>query len=371
MSGQASDVGPGELGPSSQAMRLRRVVLVGEGLAGRPDEGVTKFGLCLAGALRRRHAVEVIATRPGPGNPGVTTIPGPRTLFSPRLWGRLRAFRPDIIIYIPSASTTVWSFARAGVLKTCCPHATVVLVGLQPRTHSRLEALLVRSLAPELVYVQSESGRRYYEGMGCRVRTIPSGVDLGRFRPVPAEVRRQLRLAYGLNPDLPLVFHAGHLKAGRGVGILGDLARTGFCQALLLTSSSTAPDPELGASLRAAGVRVFNEFQPQVEHFYQLADCYVFPVQSAAHSVEMPLSVLEALACDLPVVLTRFGPLPAILPADHPAIRFADTAGELTAAALSVCNHGPRVPAGTRQFAAPFSWDAIAHQVIEHALCPH
>ncbi len=341
--------------------------MISETLAGRADEGITKFSLCLAAALRRRHAVQALATRPGPGNPGIEVVVCPPTLLSRNLRQRLRGFGPDVVVYMPSASATLWSFARAAVLKTYCPHAAVVLVGLQPRQHGGVGRLLIRALAPDLVYVQSEPGRRYYEALGCRARTILSGVDLDRFRPVPAEVRRDLRRCYGLDPDLPVVLHAGHLKARRGVGILADLARTGVCRVVLVASSSTAPEPDLRAALEAAGVKVVAEFQPQVEQFYQLADCYVFPVWSVQDSVEVPLSVLEALACDLPVVTTRFGPLPVTLPPEDPAIRFVDTPGGLIAAVVDICKHGPRVPAGTRRLAAGFSWDAIASRIIEDA----
>jgi glycosyltransferase involved in cell wall biosynthesis len=357
-------------GPISNGfpVRLQRVAVVGEGLAGRADEGITKFGLCLAEALRRRHAVRVLATRPGPGNPGVTVATAPPTLLSRNLRQNLRAFEPDIVIYVPSASATLWSFARAAVLRTYCPHTRVVLVSLQPRGHGKLARLIISALAPDIVCVPSESSRRYFEGLGCRARVVPPGVDLDRFRPLPAEARAQLRLAYGFDLDPPVVLHAGHLKAGRGVGVLGELARTGACQVVLLASSSTAPDDGLAAALQAAGVKLVAEFRPDVERYYQLADCYVFPVRSADDSIELPLSVLEALACDLPLVTTRFGPLPSILPSGHPAIRFADTPEELVAAVIDLCRHGPRVPAGTRRLTARFSWDTVANRIVEDAI---
>lgn len=356
--------------PGGFLPRLQRVAVVGERLACPADEGITKFGLCLAEALRRRHAVQVVATRPGPGNPGVAVAAAPPTLFSLDLRRTLRAFDPDIIIYIPSASGTLWSFVRAAVLKGYCPYARVVLVALQPRRHGGLAQRLIGVLAPDLVGVPSESSRRYFESLGCRAQVFPGGVDLSRFQPLPAEARGRLRLAYGFDPDTPVVLHVGHLKAARGIGALGELARTGVCRVVLLASSSTARDEELAAALREAGVTVITEFRPDVEHYYQLADCYVFPVRSAENAIEVPLSVLEALACDLALVTTRFGPLPAILPSDHPAVRFADTQEELVAAAAEVCRHGPRVPAGTRGLVTHFSWDAIASRIVEDALSP-
>ena len=43
-----------------------------------------------------------------------------------------------------------------------------------------------------------------------------------------------------------------------------------------------------------------------------MSDCYVFPTVHKKACIETPLSVLEAMACNLPIVSTRFGALPTI-----------------------------------------------------------
>jgi glycosyltransferase involved in cell wall biosynthesis len=43
-----------------------------------------------------------------------------------------------------------------------------------------------------------------------------------------------------------------------------------------------------------------------------MADCYLFPVRNDTASIDLPLSVLEAMSCNLPVITTRFGGLDEI-----------------------------------------------------------
>ena len=48
---------------------------------------------------------------------------------------------------------------------------------------------------------------------------------------------------------------------------------------------------------------------PEVEDIYRLSDLYLFLAESDTAAIEVPLSVLEAMACNLPVICTPFGGL--------------------------------------------------------------
>ena len=54
------------------------------------------------------------------------------------------------------------------------------------------------------------------------------------------------------------------------------------------------------------------EYITHLEEIYALSDCYVFPTTDRRYCVEMPLSVLEAMSCNLPMLTTRFGALPGV-----------------------------------------------------------
>jgi glycosyltransferase involved in cell wall biosynthesis len=167
-----------------------------------------------------------------------------------------------------------------------------------------------------------------------------------------------------LGADLPVVLHVGHLEAGRNVRYLGDLAARGDCQVVLVTSSSTAfqANQALGQELCRAGVVLLTDYQPRIEQLYQLADCYLFPVESTDNAIDAPLSVLEALACDLPVVTTRYGGLPRLFAAwAHPALAFVETPAALVEEAARLAHAGVR---GGRSLVEPYGWERIAEELL-------
>ena len=348
--------------PIDDAYRWR-ICVVSDDLSGPPDEGCKKFTMRVARALSRDHDVALISTRGPLSIRDARLAPAPRTFLSRKLRRELKHWRPEVIIYVARPSTTLNSFVRSRILKAYCPQAKVVLVGLQAWHHTALERRLIRLLRPELVCVQSVESRRYLESLGCFVKVLPSGVDTQVFQPVTPQQRRDLRIQYGLRTNLPVMLHVGHLQAGRGIRVLSDLAASGTCQAVLVASSSTRQESELAEELRAAGVTVVTDYQRHIEHWYQLADCYVFPVQSSANSIDVPLSVLEAFACDLPTVTTRFGDLFRLFGSrEHAGLVFVDSSEELVREATRMSELHAK---GNRDLALPYSWEIIAEALLD------
>lgn len=343
-----------------------RICVLSEDLSGAPDEGVKKFVWQVARALAGEHEVRILSTEAVGRESGAMYAPAPRSFVSGSLRAALRSYRPSIVLYVARSSTTFASFVRSRVLRAYCPRAKVVLVGLQARELGGTARFLIRLLRPDLIFAQSEESRRYLRQLGCSVELVNSGVDLEVFSPVDLARRQVLRARYGFADDRPVVLHVGHLQHGRGIGVLAKLAATRRCQVALVASSSTDQEKGLAEELRRAGVRVFTEYLAHVEHLYQLADCYVFPVELTDHAIEVPLSVLEAFGCDRPVVTTRFGGLPRLYAnAGCPGLSFVDSGEEIPAEALRLCD---LARAETRPLALPYSWNAVASQLLDHAL---
>lgn len=363
--------GPNEQPPSDVTVvrhvtRICRICIVSDGLAGPPDEGVRKFTVAISAALKRMHVVEVLSTHRSSTDYGVRSVPAPQTFLSRSLRAALRRIEPEVLIYATHRSATFFSFVRARILRAYCPSAYIVVLGLQARRHSRWQRWLIGKIRPDLIIVQSEANRAYLEGIGCRAAVIHSGVDAETFRPVDDGRRHTLRLKYGIAADVPVVLHVGHLQTGRGIGVLGQLSGTGACQVLLATSSSTEQEDGLRQQLQAAGVTIHSEYLPHIEELYQIADCYVFPVATTDNAIEVPLSVLEALACDLPVVATRFGGLPDMFGDEpRPGLVFVDTPDDLIRETLRLCE---RRVSGVRRLSLPFSWDAAAMGLVAEAV---
>jgi len=340
-----------------------RVVIFGERLAPPPDEGIKKLTLSLATALRDMgHDVRLLTTG-GADWPeiGLANVPADRLLRSAELAAALRSFRPAAVIYVPTASLTLASAVRARVLRRYAGGAPVALVAVQGRRHNRAVRLAARLLAPDLCAVQSSVTLAQARALGWRTVHLPPGVDLATFCPVSLAEKAQLRAQYGLPADRPVVLHAGHLNRSRGVldlAAIADLA----CP-VLAASTSTPQEAALAVELAAAGVRLFTGYVPRIEELYQAADAYLFPVPRdplAPSSIDLPLSVLEAAACDLPVITTRFGALPELW-ADVAGVTFYDDPAALRTAVGRL----PRAPGGTRRLAESFGWDAAANALME------
>ncbi len=141
-----------------------------------------------------------------------------------------------------------------------------------------------------------------------RVRKIAMGVDTEKFKPVTKEKSAELKAKYGIPPERSVVLHVGHLNEGRNVAQLMKLDEK--YQVILVTSTLTKDeqDKELKSSLLSCpNIRLIDDYVPDIEEIYQLADVYFFPVTEIGRCIDVPVSCLEAAACNKPVVTTDFG----------------------------------------------------------------
>jgi glycosyltransferase involved in cell wall biosynthesis len=156
------------------------------------------------------------------------------------------------------------------------------------------------------------------------------------------------------------VLHVGHCNRERNVLVLSLLARSGF-KVILIASTSTIIDIELLSELRESGVMVLTQFIENIQHFYQMADCYVFPVIHATSAIDSPLSVLEAMACNLPVVTTRFGILPDLFQPGY-GLYYTDLEQEI----LSMVNKAVvDQDCRTYEKVVPYTWDRVASYILK------
>lgn len=108
----------------------------------------------------------------------------------------------------------------------------------------------------------------------------------------------------------PVLLHVGHLKRNRGLDVLAEVKRCLGEQIEVVVQGGPAlpTDAAVVKDLEASGVKVRRDFEPELARLYRAADLYVFPVhESSAGAIELPLGVLEAVACQTPVLTTDFG----------------------------------------------------------------
>jgi glycosyltransferase involved in cell wall biosynthesis len=270
---------------------LRSAVELARGLAGAGHD--VQVACNRAGALARR-----LAEIPGAQSHPLRIGPDYDPLATLALARLLRSVRPDVAIADRRKDVNLLVAARA-----LGPHVPIVHRHGAPSAlrsgatyrffWTRIQALVVNSRAMREVLV---AGAPWLAALPIEV--IPNGVDTARFRPLP-ERRTEVRHMLGLPPHAFVVAFHGVLQARKRVPLLlRAVAELGPEARVLLVGAG--PDAEaLAREAEALGVlATFTGLRDDVPDVLAAADAYVH--LSAAEGFSN--SVLEALACGLPVV---------------------------------------------------------------------
>jgi glycosyltransferase involved in cell wall biosynthesis len=151
---------------------------------------------------------------------------------------------------------------------------------------------------------------------------VLTGIDLARYVPGSAEARAQTRRGLGVAEDAFVVLYAGRIGREKGVDVLVRAfsrmaaARPGS-HLVVVGSPSLGADPADSARYEAELRELADDLavtwlpaQRDVLAFIQAADVAVVP---SLWPEPLSRSVMEPLACGIPVVATRVGGNPEIL----------------------------------------------------------
>jgi N-acetyl-alpha-D-glucosaminyl L-malate synthase BshA len=155
--------------------------------------------------------------------------------------------------------------------------------------------------------------REYGVGQN-KIVILKNAVDNKLFKPMRNE---KLRNDYGIKEDEVLILFVGYLDIFKGIFEIIDA----FCELhrhnknLKLMMVGTGPKKtELKRKISKMGLE--NEviltgalLHDQVVYYYQAADLFVLP----SYTEGLPLSLLEAMACGLPVVASNVGGIPGVV----------------------------------------------------------
>lgn len=232
---------------------------------------------------------------------------------------QLRRARYDLLLAswgYPDAVGTARLARTLGLPYVVKVHGSDLNVQAEQPLHRPQIAAALRGARAVIAVSDALAGKARALGVAPgRVHLLYNGVDGERFRPGDrAAARRALEIA----GDDPLVLYVGNLKPAKGcVDLLEAFpvvlahhprARLAFVGSGAAGATIARRAQQLGIAERVllAGARPHE----QLPLWMQAADLLSLP----SHNEGVPNVVLEAMACGLPVVATRVGGIPEVLP---------------------------------------------------------
>ena len=336
-----------------------KILLASEEITNRPREGSLVFLMHLSRFLHREGELTVVHAV-GDFDPDIRSLRSLslKTLLTRDLFRMTRGERFDIVVYVPQSGLTAFGIARGALLRFVTKSPTIT-IGLQERRVGRLHAFISAFGKPDLVLSPVNSVREMIERLGIDTGFIMPGYDDRLFKPASPEMRARLKCKYDFPRDRYILLHVGHIKESRNLEVLLRYRDWGSDVQPVVKAGEI--DPSWAHRLRMAGIIVVDEYLGDVHELYQASDCYFFPVNSPTGAVDIPLSVIEACACNLPVLTTRFGALAETMREGN-GFHYYDRISEITEKIAAIRLSRSETAAKVRDF----SWE----KVFRTHLCP-
>lgn len=248
----------------------------------------------------------------------------------------------------------------AGVPVICSAlHST----GLPDRVE-RLNRLLV-PITDAFIGVAHAHGRYLAEHEGCpahKVRVIPNGVDVARFRPRQGDAG--LRRSLGLPEHCPVVGIVAALRPEKNHEMFLEVARRvrnahSDVRFLIVGDGRRRNELEaMAVELLPADAVKFLGSRPDVPELLSLFDVFLL----TSHMEANPVSILEAMACGKPVVAPRVGSIPETIAHGQTGLLFepgdSAAAAELVLGLLAEPTGRERIGTAARRW-------VVAHGSVE------
>jgi len=286
--------------------------------------------------------------------------------FNFRFYNAVKSESFKRILYIPYSSITTASLLRSKLL-SIFTKKKVNILSIQPVFYNFLQKSVISLLLrPHNIITQSVNWTYKLKNIGINSTSLPMGVDTIVFRECNREKKMQLRKKYSIDPQKKLLLHVGHLKYNRNINWIVKIKRALHDMNFLFVANQTVtPDVGATAFLKNNGIIVMKQYVPTISEIYHLADFYVFTVQRDDGATETPLSVLEAMATNLPIVTTRYGSLPDTFSEDQ-CFKYADNPDQM----ISILKSGfPEGQIDNREKILPYSWEFIAEKIFSIINC--
>lgn len=268
-----------------------------------------------------------------------------------RSWKQARDFEPDIIHFI--LAPTAWGFIAGKCFSLFSRGKKVVMSAPNPTLSRRW---LVSHLGPDVILTQSTESKKVFRDMGLKTIYLPNGVDTDRFVPCLPGRKEELRDKYHIDREKFVILHVGPVIRKRNLEHLIKLQHEDM---QVIIAGRYPCDQRVLNKLRKNQIVVIMEHIEKIEEIYALSDFYIFPTHpgNRGASIEIPLSVLEAMSCNLPVISNKFGGLPGMFK-EGDGFTFNNNGNFLE----NLRNSRNFIP-GTREKVLEYSWKNIGKRL--------
>jgi glycosyltransferase involved in cell wall biosynthesis len=237
-------------------------------------------------------------------------------------YGALRRFTPDVLIgWMYHGNVAAWLFSRKlGVPLIWNIRQTLMLTHEKPMTQRVIRGGAYLSRTPKKIVYVSRHAREQHHAIGYwdeNGLVLPNGFDLDAFRRDEGQ-RTGMRRELGINDQTCVIGHLARYHSMKDqVGLIGAarrvIAEEPSTVFVLAGGGLNCANVVLAAAMRECGVerqvRLLGETaSPQA----LLSACDVFCLPSA-WGEGFPNVVGEAMACELPCVVTRLGDAPDLV----------------------------------------------------------
>jgi glycosyltransferase involved in cell wall biosynthesis len=320
---------------------ILRVCIIGD-FSNNLDEGLKNIAHCLADGFLNYSNIDIYRLNVKNLTPKV-------------ILKDLRRFCPHIIHYIPGPTNR--SLAILKLIKVFSgPRVKIVISASYPDYNDII--LRVLRFKPDYVFSQSLSLKQRLDSLKISSCLLPNGVNLNKFVPVTGLAKKnELRDKYLLSREKLTLLHVGHIKQNRNLEVFTKLSTD--IQVVIVASEYLEVDRKLLEKLNASGCKIFLGYFPHIEEFYQLSDCYVFPVKPG-DSILCPLSIMEAMSCNLPIISTSFEGIKSFF-GDADGVYYIDNNTDVQ----NIISNIDGRSCSNRQIIERFSWENILKEIVK------
>ena len=227
-----------------------------------------------------------------------------------------RLFQKPVVLKADSQGEMSGAFFESGLNKLGLSHTALLFrLFLAFRNVILKQANAFSAISPDIALEWRSRGVPAH-----RIHLIPNGVDTTRFAPVEPREKSFLRQKLRLPQNATIAIYTGRLVSYKGLPLLLTVWKQIRCKhenVLLLLAGTGGLDihnceAELRDSVKSAALEkdvIFLGAVQNVPEYLQAADLFAFPTENDA----FPSSIVEAMACALPVITTPVGAINTIV----------------------------------------------------------